>query len=229
MSTLIKRYAIVMCTVIITIALMMVVCGTNTNGSTDTMVYCPTSTTTHSGVTHVMVVGDSITYDASAEIMAMGSMRGMVLTMDARPGTGLYAPTTPLTWDGVYMDYSTFSWVDRIPTMVHATTPDVVVVALGTNDAFYAQLPMYTTMVERVYAMAQGAEVYWVALPERALSTDHMLRIQRVNRALAKVEAAHPDFHVIHPPTDAALFRDTAHHNQYGNVLFAKTIIDAIS
>lgn len=225
MSNLIKRYVLILCTIIITIAVMTMVCDIK---GTNTMVSCPTSTTVH-GATRVMVVGDSITYDASSELMAMGSMRGMVLTMDARPGTGLYAPTSPLTWDGVYMDYSTFSWVDYIPTMVHTTTPDVVVVALGTNDAFYAGLPSYTPMVERVYAMAQGAEVYWVGLPERASSPEHLARIQRVNRALAKVDAAHGDFHVIHPPTAENLFRDGAHHNQYGQVAWAQTVIDAIS
>jgi lysophospholipase L1-like esterase len=102
----------------------------------------------------ILVIGDSLTVGSGPTLSADLSATGAAVTVDAQIGSGL-------TNDVV-------NWHTRLPDDVAADHPDLVVIALGTNDSGAGA--GYGAQVDGVMgSLPPGQQVIWV-LPRRAAS-----------------------------------------------------------
>jgi lysophospholipase L1-like esterase len=105
-------------------------------------------------VQKILVIGDSLTVGSGPSLSADLSATGAAVTVDAAVGSGL---------TNKVVDYRT-----RIPTDIAAVHPDLVVIALGTNDSGAGS--GYGAEVDAVMnLLPAGQQVIWV-LPRRPAS-----------------------------------------------------------
>ncbi len=103
-------------------------------------------------VKNVLVIGDSLTVGSASTLTADLSAAGAAVTIDAQTGAGL---TTQAV-----------DWHTRLPDDVAARHPDLVVIALGTNDSRAGTA--YGAQVDQVMQwLPPGQQVVWI-LPRRA-------------------------------------------------------------
>lgn len=156
-----------------------------------------------------VVVGDSLSFQASPEIQEAAADAGIDIEVDAVPGSSVAQRVADVT-------------------AAAARRPDVLVVALGTNDVYYA-IPGPRAAVRRVLAAARPAGcVVWVLVGEvlgrsaapfnrlvmSAAASDDTVDVLRWDRT----SAGH----------DAWIDSDGIHHSVSGRSAFAAAIADGI-
>ena len=115
---------------------------------------CTDATPAAPVVQKILVIGDSLTVGSGPSLTADLSATGAAVTVDAIDGSGLTNHVV--------------DWHSRIPQDVAADHPDLVVIALGTNDS--AAGASYGAQVDAVMSsLPAGQQVIWV-LPRLAAS-----------------------------------------------------------
>ncbi|HET9730611.1 MAG TPA: GDSL-type esterase/lipase family protein [Acidimicrobiia bacterium] len=165
----------------------------------------------------VLVVGDSITFQSTADVRTALRVAGWTVSVDGRPGSRVTG------------GYTIGSWPARLAADVHPTPPDVVVIELGTNGCGFC-----TTDAEGIDSvmatLREVPRVYWLNVRLHAPATPDPAAF---NRAL---DAATSRWHNLHVIDMNGRFDDNAklvsfdhtHLTTAGERVFADMIVHAL-
>lgn len=177
----------------------------------------------HSAKETIYMGSDSIMAFAAEEIQweFSNSQIDPTLIVDGRPGTALQRENYPY--------YQGFSWYHRLYDIMENAHPDVVVIAIGTNDANWNDMQDYEETVEKVYQIVKSADrVYWVNLMHAPLIGPYLENSEKVNQAIAKVDARHGNMFTINArdrfKDHARWFKDPFHLNDEGEDEYARML-----
>ena len=168
----------------------------------------------------VAVVGDSLTVSASEQIEASLERVGFdVLTIDAVESRRMVQGSRSLP-----------PGIDAIHSIQSLVTPDLWVIALGTNDvaSHDAGFPIGDDVTTILDALPPDAPVVWVNLWIR----DRLDDIEVANRDLDRLVGARPNADVVDwfawGDKDGVITADGVHLTERGQRLFASTILAGV-
>ena len=187
-------------------------------GSTTTTAAVSTPPPTAPAIRSLAMVGDSITLGTETELRErLASLGVEIRAIDAEDGRRM----TP-DGDGV-------SGVEAVAALASSATPDLWVIALGTNDVglyngaeFYA--PIITEMID---AVPDGAPLVWVdvyveSIPDRSAEFNAALR----DALEARGQATVVDWASL--AAEDGVLRDGIHPSGYGIEQFAEMVTAAV-
>ena len=175
---------------------------------------------------HVAMVGDSITNGSRAEIeYVLGAQGVQDVSIDAEDGRRIeLGDGTGSPLSGQRALYS---------MLASGMSPDVWVIALGTNDAGqYADQADYSRLVQLLVDMVpDGVPLVWVDVyrgdqPEGSQQFDDALRATLAGRADTVVV---PWSTIAADPTRGVLRSDDVHPNQDGRAVFATVVAQGVA
>jgi len=165
----------------------------------------------------VAVIGDSLTVSADDEITAALEAAGVDLVIvDARESRRMASGSRDLP-----------SGVSAIGDVVDTRTPDLWVVALGTNDVGSERFG--DDLLEVLAALPEGAPLVWVDLWIR----DRADEVHEANDSIRRLLASRPSTLVAdwwpHGTDDGVITGDGIHLTDAGQMTFAEVIRSAVS
>jgi hypothetical protein len=132
----------------------------------------------------ILLVGDSILESAADEtVAALAADPSFRPTIEAVSGSGLTA-CNGAWWDGV-------RWLDRIPALDGASSPELLVVELGTGDFLCPERYERDGVVDAVLAGTDVPVVVWLLPAAGPWNEPHRAAMVRIRAALRHAAWAH--------------------------------------
>lgn len=170
---------------------------------------------------HVVVLGDSLVFQADGNRAPDDANRLLVTALEEEGSTveggGLIGLSVPAAYESLW------------PT-IEEQAPDVLVVALGTNDSRDGAIPLETSRQALTVWLEEvpSSCVVLVGVNEGTSTWGLDVYGPPFNAMLEDVAADHPDVRVVQwDPDPAMLGQDGVHLTEVGRVAYRRLIVDA--